>query len=297
MRGGLHDSRARSVAVGTLVALCAACSSSSERFDRLGRRRWRRRRRRKFESPELERLRQIFPGDNPMNEDVSGLPLNAQSDMYIQAMNPTQKLHPDWGNWSTDHYGIPLASRHRRRARRVLVEHELGQQRKRSSGVLRKRRQLLLSDSHRREDRRRLGRGFHRRRSPPPLYRRVGRALGLHALPDLQHAELLGLAVGGRQWRRVSSRLECAPARSMRPAPTPRASRSSRGSCAAARGQRRERFATRFASRYRKSQNGFIHPATHAAGDADTSLPADRIAPSIESLSFDASSLPPARRS
>ena len=49
----------------------------------------------------------IFPGDNPMNEDVSGLPLNSKSDAYIQAMNPSKKLHPDWGNWSTDHYGIP----------------------------------------------------------------------------------------------------------------------------------------------------------------------------------------------
>ncbi|MEO8798627.1 MAG: hypothetical protein ABI551_12140 [Polyangiaceae bacterium] len=52
----------------------------------------------------------VFPADNPMNQDVSGLPVSAKSDTYIQAMSPSKHLHADWGNWSTDHYGVPWQS-------------------------------------------------------------------------------------------------------------------------------------------------------------------------------------------
>ena len=49
----------------------------------------------------------VFPADNEWNRDVSGDAVDPNSDKYIAAMNPTKGLHPDWGNWSTDHYGIP----------------------------------------------------------------------------------------------------------------------------------------------------------------------------------------------
>lgn len=41
--------------------------------------------------------------------DVSGDPLNAQSDAYIAQMAPAKGMHPDWGKLS-DGYGIPFAS-------------------------------------------------------------------------------------------------------------------------------------------------------------------------------------------
>jgi hypothetical protein len=50
---------------------------------------------------------QVFPSDNPWNQRVDGLPLNAQSATYIANMAPTTHLHADWGDWSTNHYGIP----------------------------------------------------------------------------------------------------------------------------------------------------------------------------------------------
>ncbi len=52
----------------------------------------------------------IFPADNPWNQDVSSLPLHPRAAQILAQMNPTRGLHPDWGNWSTDHYGIPWAS-------------------------------------------------------------------------------------------------------------------------------------------------------------------------------------------
>ncbi len=53
---------------------------------------------------------QLFPADNPWNQDVSGLALNAKSATYLANMAPARGMHPDWGNWSTDHYGIPFSS-------------------------------------------------------------------------------------------------------------------------------------------------------------------------------------------
>ena len=52
----------------------------------------------------------IFPSDNPWNQDVSSLPLHANSATYISNMAPTKGMHPDWGDWSTDYYGIPFSS-------------------------------------------------------------------------------------------------------------------------------------------------------------------------------------------
>lgn len=52
----------------------------------------------------------VFPPDNPWNEDVSGLPLHPRAAQIMANMSPGTSLHPDWGNWSTDHYGIPWAS-------------------------------------------------------------------------------------------------------------------------------------------------------------------------------------------
>lgn len=50
---------------------------------------------------------QLFPADNAWNQRVDSMSLNANSATYIANMAPTTHLHPDWGDWSTDHYGIP----------------------------------------------------------------------------------------------------------------------------------------------------------------------------------------------
>jgi hypothetical protein len=52
----------------------------------------------------------VFPADNPWNtriDDPTKFPVHANSQTYISNMSPGTHLHPDWGNWSTDHYGIP----------------------------------------------------------------------------------------------------------------------------------------------------------------------------------------------
>jgi len=49
----------------------------------------------------------VFPADNPWNTDVSAYPVHAQSDSYIQQMAPSTTLHPDWGTF-TEQYGIPI---------------------------------------------------------------------------------------------------------------------------------------------------------------------------------------------
>jgi hypothetical protein len=48
----------------------------------------------------------IFPPDNPWNRDVSSDPVSAHSADYLAQMNGARALHPDWGNYSTDGYGI-----------------------------------------------------------------------------------------------------------------------------------------------------------------------------------------------
>lgn len=52
----------------------------------------------------------IFPADSSWNtriDDPEKFPVQAQSTTYLANMSPSTHLHPDWGDWSTDHYGIP----------------------------------------------------------------------------------------------------------------------------------------------------------------------------------------------
>lgn len=51
----------------------------------------------------------LFPADNSWNRDVSALSLRTDSATYIAKMAPTRALHPDWGT-VTQQYGIPYAS-------------------------------------------------------------------------------------------------------------------------------------------------------------------------------------------
>ncbi len=50
----------------------------------------------------------IFPADNVWHADISGLPVNASSPAWIANMNPGAHLHPDWGDFNPDGYGIPV---------------------------------------------------------------------------------------------------------------------------------------------------------------------------------------------
>jgi hypothetical protein len=52
----------------------------------------------------------VFPPDNPWNtriDDPTKFPVHPLWSTYQTKMSPTTHLHPDWGDWSTDHYGIP----------------------------------------------------------------------------------------------------------------------------------------------------------------------------------------------
>jgi hypothetical protein len=52
----------------------------------------------------------IFPADNAWNtriDDTARFPVHPNAATYLASMNPGRHLHPDWGDWSTDHYGIP----------------------------------------------------------------------------------------------------------------------------------------------------------------------------------------------
>jgi len=52
----------------------------------------------------------VLPPDNAWNtriDDPVKFPVHAQSATYLANMSPDTKLHADWGDWSTDHYGIP----------------------------------------------------------------------------------------------------------------------------------------------------------------------------------------------
>ena len=49
---------------------------------------------------------QIFPADNPWNEDVSNLPVSANSAAYINSIGAAKNLHPDFGE--NRDYGIPF---------------------------------------------------------------------------------------------------------------------------------------------------------------------------------------------
>jgi hypothetical protein len=52
----------------------------------------------------------IFPADNAWNtriDDTTTFPVHPMWATYQKTMNLTTHLHPDWGDWSMDHYGIP----------------------------------------------------------------------------------------------------------------------------------------------------------------------------------------------
>jgi hypothetical protein len=50
----------------------------------------------------------IFPPDNPWNTDISGFPVHAQSDAFVDAIGRWQYMHPDFGTvWNGAPIGIP----------------------------------------------------------------------------------------------------------------------------------------------------------------------------------------------
>lgn len=49
----------------------------------------------------------ILPPDNPWNTRIDTFPVHPMSDTYVAHMSPHTTLHADWGDWSTNHYGIP----------------------------------------------------------------------------------------------------------------------------------------------------------------------------------------------
>jgi hypothetical protein len=51
----------------------------------------------------------VFPADNPWNQDISAAPLHANSATYLANMSSSTTFHPDWGTMS-DGYGIPFTS-------------------------------------------------------------------------------------------------------------------------------------------------------------------------------------------
>jgi len=51
----------------------------------------------------------IFPADNPWNTDISAYALDPNGATYLANMSPTTGFHPDWGT-VTDEYGIPFST-------------------------------------------------------------------------------------------------------------------------------------------------------------------------------------------
>ena len=52
----------------------------------------------------------IFPPDDAWNtriDDPVAYPLHPNAATYAANMDPTRALHPDWGDWTTNQYGIP----------------------------------------------------------------------------------------------------------------------------------------------------------------------------------------------
>jgi hypothetical protein len=53
----------------------------------------------------------IFPADNPWNQDVSALPVHADSDTFIDSIGRADHVHPDFGTeWEGAPIGIPFVS-------------------------------------------------------------------------------------------------------------------------------------------------------------------------------------------
>ena len=51
----------------------------------------------------------ILPADNPWNLDISGYPVHSNSATYLSNMSPSSAFHPDWGTVS-DAYGFPFSA-------------------------------------------------------------------------------------------------------------------------------------------------------------------------------------------
>jgi hypothetical protein len=52
----------------------------------------------------------VFPADNPWNRDISGDPVDTQAMTNVMPqMHPTSKVHPDWGTFAEE-YGIPITT-------------------------------------------------------------------------------------------------------------------------------------------------------------------------------------------
>jgi hypothetical protein len=52
--------------------------------------------------------RRPFPDDDPWNQDISGLPVDPNSDALIASIGADRNLHPDFGsNWRGHSFGIP----------------------------------------------------------------------------------------------------------------------------------------------------------------------------------------------
>jgi hypothetical protein len=50
---------------------------------------------------------QIFPADNPWNVQIDGPDVQVVHD-YDGQLSQSKSLHPDWGDYTTNHYGIPF---------------------------------------------------------------------------------------------------------------------------------------------------------------------------------------------
>jgi hypothetical protein len=50
---------------------------------------------------------QMFPKDNPWNTPIDNAPVHAMSATFIASIGSATHLHADWGDYSTNHYGIP----------------------------------------------------------------------------------------------------------------------------------------------------------------------------------------------
>ena len=60
----------------------------------------------------------VFPADNVWNTPIDKLPVAASSAGWVSSIGASTGLHPDFGTYSTDHYGIPynvVASSHQTR--------------------------------------------------------------------------------------------------------------------------------------------------------------------------------------
>ncbi len=49
----------------------------------------------------------ILPPDNPLNSDISGVAVHAKSATFIASIGAGTALHPDWGTF-TEQYGMPI---------------------------------------------------------------------------------------------------------------------------------------------------------------------------------------------